>query len=654
MTRFVVQLTGERADQQPVAFTVDVLLENENGPTETITIVPDADGAFDVTVEFEVDPNFPVAEGEGIPPSVYDGQFLLFARPSVGVDFDTVQVRISGQMTTTVTEHPIRLTYFDGFPSPFSDAPGCDALNPRAINPLAIEDFRPVCPPQNRTQGSGGFGNFDGHRCDSQQITNALIGGSGIANDGLTGEFYDTGLVFVEGSDGLVMTIGDGVDTNGDGIPETGPFGFHLGDGYRVALQRFFGQPPYVAQGGLGIKGARFRGAWYQPQGVYDPFSRFGHSIDVMPDMDTFGLGSTVSEVLISAPDGGTLANLPLLDMTADLQGLYDHNGANPNSRTFASSAFNYGVDFTNVVSATVFITGTARNVPVFRVGIDDGSGRPLSNVGSLNRSRDILLWGGAGAPAEEDTPPTIEYDELYGDVVNFAISAELPRAALPLMRPGIGAIALEILDDCSISPSSVQIDTATLNVVALTKTGYLVMLNGDDYTCSECTALENNRCTFVEEGDRVAPDADTESAETRPMSWPSYGCHEPSQSRVPCYHSELANILGERSLDGFGFGYHAGDLNLDGVNDFAVGAPGSDNNPFTPDLFCGNEANPLTNNGKTYVIYGTPTLGSGRPCDLPERFEIRGTHNDDQFGRVQGNAGDMDGDSNPDVFVGR
>jgi hypothetical protein len=71
------------------------------------------------------------------------------------------------------------------------------------------------------------------------------------------------------------------------------------------------------------------------------------------------------------------------------------------------------------------------------------------------------------------------------------------------------------------------------------------------------------------------------------------------------------------------------------------------------PNINCGAENNPLNNNGKSYVIFGTPTLGSGRPCDLPERIEVRGSHSEDQFGRVQGIAGDMDGDGNSDVYFG-
>lgn len=653
MFTFSIAVSGERADEGPGQFTVDFQLENENGPIKTLTITPDADGVFNETIQFfDVNPaaNFPLIEGEGVPPSVYDGTFLVFVRPSVAVDFDTVEARIAATISTEITSLPIRFTYFDGFPSQFSNNPGCPNLDPQPISPLAIEDFTPVCAPRNRTPfplTEDGFGNIDGHQCGEPQVGAAIGSAGGLVNDNLSGGLFNTGLVFFEGSNDLVLDVSDGTDVDGDGVPDEGPFGFHGGLGYRVALQRFFGQPPYIAQGGLGMRGGRTRGAWYQPEGIFDPLSRYGHTVDVIRDFDTFGLGSSTTEQLVSAPAGGTLANFPAVDLTADLGGLYDHNNGNPNSREFGSSPFDFGVEFNNILSVTVQISGVATNMPTLRVGLDDGSGRPIANGGPVNFSRDILLWNGAGFPPDEDEPSTIEYIETYGDSVNFNVTAALPASILPQFLSGNGNIAIELLDDCTIQPTSVQINSVELNVAGLLQTGYLVIHQTDDYTCSTCTALEDGRCQ------PIPPDADPESGETRPMSWPSYGCDSDNQTRVPCSHDIVAYIVGEASRDALGFGHSAGDLNLDGVPDIALGAPGSDNDPFAPDLFCGDEPNPLSNNGKAYIIYGTPTLGTGRPCDLPERFEIRGTHNDDQIGRVQGAAGDMDGDSNPDVFIG-
>ncbi len=657
---FVMVLSGERTDEMGTPFTVRIQLENENGPFQEFTVNPDGEGAFDNTIvvfplNLNNDPahpgfaNFPQIEGQGIPPSVFDGQFLVFVRPSVTVDFETIEVRIGAVVTTAEREHPIRFSYFDGFPGRISGNPGCAQADPVPVSPFALGEFSPVCPPRNRTSfplATPGFGNRDGHLCTDAQFTAGLAGGGGVVNDNMHETPYESGIVFINASTDLVQTISNGLDTDGDGVPDNGPYGFHQGDGYRVALQRFFGQPPYIRQGGLGMIGARFRGAWYQPTGVYDPFSRFGHTVATMPDIDTFGIGVATSELLISAPDGGTPAFLPPIDLTAQLAGVYDHNPANPNTREFASAPFNFNRPFTSVLSATVQVTGSATNVPKLRVGLAGGNGRPLAPAGGVNRSRDVLLWGGAGAPPAADELPTLEYDEFYGDTVNFSINAQLPEAALTLLLSGQGNLALEILPDCASAPTSINVTSVELFVTALVQTGYIVMINGDDYTCSECTGLENARCI-------PNPDNDPEGGENRPMSWPSMACDTTVNPPVRqyCYHGEVGNFAGERIFDAFGFAQHAGDLNLDGVADFVCGAPGSSNDPFMPDLFCGDEPNPLTRNGKVYVIYGTPTLGSGRPCDIPERFEIRGTHNDDQFGRTQGNAGDMDGDGNDDLF---
>jgi len=111
-------------------------------------------------------------------------------------------------------------------------------------------------------------------------------------------------------------------------------------------------------------------------------------------------------------------------------------------------------------------------------------------------------------------------------------------------------------------------------------------------------------------------------------------------------------NILGQQAGDGFGYAGPGGQFNQDGRPDIICGAP----NASRQAIINGAPAGPaLTNNGVFYVLF-TPIGGFGN-MDLGSvnapRVEIRGTHNGDQFGRVQSLVRDMNGDSIADVALG-
>ncbi|HWL93894.1 MAG TPA: integrin alpha [Phycisphaerae bacterium] len=656
MFRLVVHIEGRRADATVLPLTISALLEDQDGPLRTVNVVPVDQGEFQVDIVF-TNPTLPVPEGGSVPPSVYDGLFLTMIRATADVEIETAEVSIDCVTIGDETTHPIRFSYFDGFPVELSQNAGCGTQVPAPISFESIEDFTPICPPVNRSDPFGGgtqFGNRDGHLCNEDQVQRAIAEAGAdspsVSNDNLEATNYQTGLAYVMGSDHLVTSINSGVDADSDGVPDDGPFGTYRGDGTRVAPSELIGQPIFRPQGGLGMRGARFRGAWYSPSGIYDPFGLFGYTVDTMPEFNAFGF-SGIHELLVSAPRGGVFdiftADLP------DLVQIYSHDAGNPNSVESATATFTLGSTFTKVSTAIVLISGNAANIPRLRIGIAGQNSLPLPPVNGTNFSREALFWLGAGPEPANDELPTIEYFEIFGHPVanpnpfGFTVNAVLPETVLAQFESGTGTIAIEIMDDCTVTGSSVTLTSATLLVGGLVGKGYGVIFDNEDYTCSECNALENGRCV------NPTPDGDPEGGEMRPMSWPSFGCDDSVDPpvRVFCSPSIVSYILGENDLDLFGYMRSAGDLNLDGVADIACGAPGSDNDPITRDLFCNPEPNPLTNNGKAYFIYGTPTLGTGRPCDLPERFEIRGTHDEDQFGRVQGNAGDLDGDSNDDVF---
>lgn len=638
-----IEITGTIPEGAEQNFTIDFQLETAEGPTLTVNITPlnfDQNGdQFTATVAFAAaDLTLPVTPGESVPTSVYDGLFILFARPSAVVQELTVTVLAQGQVAVPGDDTAIKTVYGDGFPNPFPDGP-----TGSGANPLAIADLGVVCPPRNRSFNPitlPGRGNFDAHTC--AEVLGLAVGCLGLSNDDLIGATYESGQVFVNAGDDIVMRLFTGVDANGDGVPDDGPAGVWRGDGFRVALQELFGQPAYLRQGGLGLRGGRFRGAWFNPIGVYDPRNLFGYTVDVIADMDTFG--PTETELLVSAPGGGSFTGL-VSDLTGALAASYSNDPSLGDVVTTAVSPFNLGVTFNNITSVILRISGSAANAAVIQVGLDNGAGGFIP--GSV---REALLWNGASPAPAEDAAPTLLPGDIEGDeVFFFALDLTYPRSVLQQFRSGTGTVRVRLRPDCAVNFSSMQIDSAQLLVSGLlSNTGFVHVFQGNDYASN---AVENFNC-----GGIAPTNGDAEGDENRPMSWPSLHCPDGSDdTRVQCAPSEIVILGGERFQDHLGFAHNAGDVNLDGVVDFVCGAPGSDNDPFTTDLNCNfaNEPNPLTNNGKTYLIYGTPTLGSGRPCDLPERLEVRGSHNDDQFGRVQGLAGDVNGDSTDDLFVG-
>jgi len=640
MFSFVVTVAGTRNDEVDADFTLDLQLDDDLGPMRSVDIPTDENGNFDELIVFNVpQPNFPVSPDDPIPASAYDGEFFLFVRPSTGVDIQNIEVRVSATVGEDV-DHPIRFTYFDGFPNPFSDTGGCAGEDPLPVDPLGIQELPAACPPLNRqigleTDPRNRLGiPPDGHLCNAPEFV-SLLGSFNGPNEDDMGFIYQSGFAFICAGDNMVL----GVD------PDSGEFlgEFQGGDDEvrRVANVNRFGQPPYLRQGGEGLRGARFRGAWYNASSqtlgvaaIYQPTSLFGYTVEALPELDTFGQ-QDAEELLISAPGEG-LADSIFFDASEAYQGDYI---SVDQSAVVASVPL--GEQFTSVTDATLRIFGTAQNVATVRLSVTDQNGNTFPGT-----ERDMILWGGAGPPPDEGLA-TIEFDEIVGDQVNFqgfGVALTLPRAALPFFTGDNVNLKLEILPDCVTTDSSFTVTAATLNVSGvLNSFGAIHIQEGWDWTRN----LENVWCQDVTDGDM-------QNGNDRPMSWPSLFCDRTVDPpfRASCFPDVIATFSGEQLGAGLGFARHAGDLDLDGVPDIACGAPLHDNDPFNPDFDnCPPfEPNALVDNGKTYVIFGRLVLGSGMPCEF-ERLEIRGTHDDDQFGRVQGNAGDMNGDGNDDFF---
>ncbi len=639
-----IQVEGSLGENAPaVPFTVDFQLENSDGPSVVLNVTPNAEGDFNATFVFPLaDLTLPAEPGESVPPSLYDGVFLLFARPSTDLEEFAITVRAQGSVREEANEaEPIKTIYGDGFPNRYPDLP---QSSESGFDPITLNDLTIVCPPVNRTMNpliTDGFGNRDAQSCDI--IAAGMIpcagpdsqnGGDNISDQ----SFYESGLIFVNAGDDLVMRLVPGVDTDNDGTVDSG--GTWLGDGFRVAPQSLFGQPPYLRQGGLGMRGGRFRGAWWNPVGVYDPRNLFGYTVDSIAEMDAFG--PTETELLASAPAGGVFTTFAE-SLAASLAASYSNDPSDATVVTTAVASVDFGVTFNNVTSASLFVSGFAQNGAIIQLGLDDGAGGFV-----FDSVREALLWNGASPSPEQDGLPEIVYGDLIGDAVNFNIELTFVEDILQQFRNGSANLRVSIRPDCAVEFSSFQLNSATLVVTGLLSgTGYVHMFQGNDYTSNQ---IESFNCPPGTNGD-------PESGEDRPMSWPSFNCPGSALDiRTQCGPSIVSTFLGEQFQDALGFAHNAGDINLDGVVDFVMGAPGSDNDPFDPDLNCvfGNENAPLNNNGKVYLIYGTPTLNpTARPCDIPERLEVRGSHNDDQFGRVQGAAGDLNGDDNVDLFVG-
>ncbi|MDP9434409.1 MAG: FG-GAP-like repeat-containing protein, partial [Actinomycetota bacterium] len=115
------------------------------------------------------------------------------------------------------------------------------------------------------------------------------------------------------------------------------------------------------------------------------------------------------------------------------------------------------------------------------------------------------------------------------------------------------------------------------------------------------------------------------------------------SQSTAPLGHAGGFSIRSPNAfLDVLGADVAAlGDVNGDGFDDLAVGAPYADTQLWT-------------NNGAVYVVYGKPDdaavdLGSPGPAFLT----IHGASSENRIGATLASAGDLNGDGRRDLFVG-
>ncbi|HPF40967.1 MAG TPA: hypothetical protein P5081_09035 [Phycisphaerae bacterium] len=633
-TSFIVTISGTRQDMVSDPFSIDVQIENDQGPSMVVNVgandFDDAEGAFTVLVQFPV-PTLPVGFGDSMPPSIYDGRFGFFVRPTATLDELEATLSVTGIQAAPGDAIPIKTRYNDDFPNPFPNA----STEGAGIDPLSLTTLGVVCPPLNRSQSpttSGDLGNLDGHACN--QI-GGIVGCQGVGNDNLGGPAAgQSGYLFVNASDDIELTL-----VTPDTATEEIPAGSWTGNGIRTMLQSRAGQPP--AGGHLG---ARFRGAWSNPTGFHDPLSLYGYTIGVIADIDASGDGDDpylpTFDLLVSAPGGGAPSALPGVNLTTELGGLYSNDPGDLGAVTEATGQFDLGTEFNSVISVTVTVVGEAENASVLRVGLDGGG---AFIPGTVTES---LLWGGARPPLEDEGAPQLWAGDILGNVVQFAQQIPLPPNSLQLFADGAGTIRIEILDDCAAEGSKFRLDFVQLDVAGLLQgSGFIVAYQGDNYTDSDL--VEQHNCPAI-----APTNGDPEGGTGRPNSWPSFHCPDGAVDvRTTCDLGDVNTLFGENQGDSLGFARTAGDLNLDGVPDIACGSPGSDNDPITPNLFCGAEPAPLTNNGKVFFLFGTPSLASGRPCDILERYEIRGSHNDDQFGRVQGSAGDMDGDGNPDTY---
>lgn len=739
-----VSFSGQVPNTMGMAsFNIEVQFEGQCGLSRSIPVTTQMGGAFDdmtATSTFVPLDGFPVGQGEAFPPSMYDGLFRVFVNPSIGVQITTIEVTVNCH-TREQRDIPFLFRYFDGLPSPISDNGACGGGTPvgidPAILPLAVSEIfdpvtgGPACPPINRApmalssfrigsspippiflttpadpsgmprpfiNDSGIYNSFlDGHVCDDVMTyfgNQPSNGGDDVIND------YESGIVYCAVSNELLTTINDQGVWEGNGCPvqPLGQFGQRYGGCLNDA-----------------IRGARFRGAWYHPANegdglgnsgersfVYDPYSLFGYTVDVMPDIDTI-FGS--SELIISAPGGGMLEAVEQ-DLTSQFAGLYlvDNSPPFPNPPNLTKNIANFDLNtqFSRVLSARLRIRGrfnvpmlsnhVAKNLPRLRMSILDSLGMPIAGTDST-----LLMWGGPGAPPMGHTAGELLYKTFFGNLampggpppcadyfLSYPIGLDIALPVTPdlelglspafsaafatvgsLLSTGQGSLSLEILEDCTIENSSVEITEANFTVVGLSSGwGNVTLVEGQDYTNDEQISAACNSA-FIETG------GDPEGGAARPMSWPSAGCDSvPNHSwRENCYPQNLAYLTGEARGDAFGWAHYAGDVDFDGVADIICGAPLSDNDPFAPDLDncpCGtmaaleffqcselgfDEPARLTDNGKCYLIYGEAVLQNGPPCRY-ERFEVRGSHNDDQFGRVQGRIGDMNGDTVDDVFV--
>lgn len=743
-------------NDQPANMDITVQFEDMAGYSVTFAGILTQNGGNFSDLRLEIvgglnggplDP-LPVGPAGKLPPSVYDGRFGIFVRINSGGDYqiNSASIEILGTLANTLIR-PITFAYNDGLPLPLSGNESCPQVDPQPLNAFSLQSlassfgdsrWKGVAPPPFnninqpfalRNPGTPIYNEvLSGHRDDDINVFPGV--GANRVQDDTIGR-YESGLVYMMASNQLVLGQGtDGTwDRSGCPVQPLGQFGQEYGDCLNDA-----------------IRGARFRGAWYSPDGVgdglgvtgglpvspYEPNSLFGYTVDTMPDLN--GIFSPTGELVISAPAASSGFTIGLSDLTTALQGVY--NSADPSR----NADFDVGLEFSRVTACYLTIVGTGVNMPRVRLSLLDNNGDPIPGADSM-----LQFWSGA------DLNGNTIYANYFGDSsqgsfprTSFLINGQqlrLPGLAGsdfgvsiasaevgPILTSGVGKVRLEVLPNTNFGRCCVpagmgcdcldlrEIDCYEMNgvfdahgtscsiqgpcgpgsclpapagppplspeegafpvrdpEVTITQAfltiegtgagrGNVWIIEGQDYSAD--TSISND-CNASE----ISTGGDTEGGENRPMSWPSSGCDANPNPNIRefCYPQNLAWLAGELGGDAFGWAHFAGDTNFDAVPDLICGSPLADSVAFgtinsTPvpplpnTIDLGNcppqelGANKRTNNGKVFLIYGTPTLQNGAPC-LYERFEIRGSHDEDQFGRVQGNASDFNGDSITDVF---
>jgi len=583
--------------------------------------------------------NAPPTANQPVPPSCYDGRFALFFRWNSTANLtlrfsEAPQVVVNG-ITAQTEDHPFAFTYTDQFPDVRSNDTSCGTETPAPADLLLAGELRPACGPANDDRFSNQ--NLTGYLALGPfRIGNALPpplglfgGATGPEDDDMNRNSdppsaYQSGLAIIGASDGRQLPA------LGNGAAGTPNRTINIGD---------FGQGPI---------GARFRGSWYQTDDPvqYDPNSRFGETVDTMPDMNFSNPG--FEELIVSAPGSGKCSNatMNMVDLTGDYTAaagtsrLSRWNYLDPTNGTLASCDDVPWVfqNYSRILSANLVITGTANRAA--RIQTEIFVDTPFGPAPVPGTQRIVLFWGGGvNLPAYVNAVFPFEPPFSPPVVMGF------PRGALNFFAPVDGAasglwVGLTVLPDqdgggSSVTPSgidggpSVTITGATLAVNGLApEVGMVHIFNGVNWT--DMATAGNG------DDDGIA-------------SWPFFFCQETTGPFrfLDAGPAPVAVLHGNFPLDQFGWGKRAGDLNLDGVPDFACGAPGADTDP---DNAGGIK---LAENGQSFVIFGTPVfpqapLPAGPPL---ERFEIRGSHAGDGFGRAQGVVGDFNGDQNDDTY---